>query len=62
MKTKSNKTLSGYCLFIFFAALAYIIGCFAFSKTFCLIWLKAFLKVVVFCCMLVEFFKGILKK
>jgi len=62
MKTESNKTLSGYRLFIFFAALAYVLGCFTFPETFCLVWLKAFPVVVVFCCMLVEFFKEILKK
>lgn len=62
MKTESNKTLSGYRLFVLFASLAYILGCFMFPEAFCLVWLKAFPMVVVFCCMLVEFFKEIFRK
>lgn len=62
MKTKSNKALSGYRLFVLFASLAYILGCFMFPGALCLVWLKAFPVMVVFCCMLVEFFKEILEK
>lgn len=62
MKTESNKTLSGYRLFIFFASLAYILGCFLFPEALGLVWLKAFPVVVVFCCMLVGFFREIVRK
>lgn len=62
MKTESNKTLSGYRFFTLFASLVYILGCFMFPEAFCLVWLKAFPIITVFGCMLVEFFKEILKK
>lgn len=62
MKTESNKTLSGSQALALFASLAYVLGCFLFPGAFGLVWLKAFPVAVVFCCMLVEFFKEIFRK
>lgn len=57
MKTESNKTLSGSQALALFASLAYVLGCFLFPEAFGLAWLKAFLVIAVFGCMLVEFLK-----